>query len=159
MGAVDLVIQVESPGAVSRGLQRIGRAGHAVGSPSRGKVFPKHRHDLLEVAVVAQRMLDAEIETTRYLRNPLDVLAQQIVAHVGMHAECTVDGVVALVRRSACFAELSDDLLHNVLDMLSGRYPSEEFAELRPRLVWDRVAGTLRLRDGAKRLEIGRAHV
>ena len=153
MGAVDLVIQVESPGAVSRGLQRIGRAGHSVGEPSKGILYPKHRGDLLEAAVVARRMREGLIESSRFLRNPLDVLAQQIVAHVSMH-ECTVTELAAMVRRAACFAELSDELLANVLDLLSGRYPSDEFNELRPRLVWDRVAGTLRARDGAKRLAI-----
>lgn len=154
MGAVDLVIQVESPGAVSRGLQRIGRAGHSVGEPSKGILYPKHRGDLLEAAVVARRMREGLIESSRFLRNPLDVLAQQIVAHVSMHPESTVAELAAMVRRAACFAELSDELLANVLDLLSGRYPSDEFNELRPRLVWDRVAGTLRARDGAKRLAI-----
>jgi ATP-dependent Lhr-like helicase len=154
MGAVDLVIQVESPGAVSRGMQRVGRAGHSVGEPSRGTLYPKHRGDLLEAAVVAQRMVTGQIETTRFLRNPLDVLAQQIVAHVATHPECTVESVAALVRRCANFAELSDDLLFNVLDLLSGRYPSDEFNELRPRLVWDRTGGTLRARDGSKRLAV-----
>ncbi|MEP7112111.1 MAG: DEAD/DEAH box helicase [Ilumatobacteraceae bacterium] len=154
MGAVDLVIQVESPGAVSRGMQRVGRAGHSVGEPSRGTLYPKHRGDLLEAAVVAQRMVTGQIETTRFLRNPLDVLAQQIVAHVATHPECTVESVGALVRRCANFAELSDDLLYNVLDLLSGRYPSDEFNELRPRLVWDRTGGTLRARDGSKRLAV-----
>ena len=154
MGAVDLVIQVESPGAVSRGMQRVGRAGHSVGEPSRGTLYPKHRGDLLEAAVVAQRMVTGQIETTRFLRNPLDVLAQQIVAHVAVHPECTVESVAALARRCANFAELSDDLLHNVLDLLSGRYPSDEFNELRPRLVWDRTAGTLRAREGSKRLAV-----
>ena len=154
MGAVDLVIQVESPGAVSRGLQRIGRAGHSVGEPSRGTIYPKHRGDLIEAAVVTRCMLDGAIESTRFLRNPLDVLAQQIVAHVAVTGDCPVEAVTALVRRSAPFAELSDDLLANVLDLLSGRYPSEEFSELRPRLVWDRLAGTLRARDGAQRLAV-----
>ncbi len=154
MGAVDLVIQVESPGAVSRGLQRIGRAGHQVGAPSRGTIYPKHRGDLLEAAVVTRRMLDGDIETTRYLRNPLDVLAQQIVAHVAITGDCRVEDVAAMVRRSAPFGELSAELLTNVLDLLSGRYPSEEFSELRPRLVWDRVEGTLRARDGAQRLAV-----
>jgi ATP-dependent Lhr-like helicase len=154
MGAVDLVIQVESPGAVSRGMQRVGRAGHSVGEPSRGTLYPKHRGDLLEAAVVAQRMVTGQIESTRFLRNPLDVLAQQIVAHVAVHPECSVDSVAALVRRCANFSELSDDLLHNVLDLLSGRYPSDEFNELRPRLVWDRTGGTLRAREGAKRLAV-----
>jgi len=154
MGAVDLVVQVESPGAVSRGLQRIGRAGHQVGEPSRGSIFPKHRGDLVEAAIVTRRMIDGEIESSRYLRNPLDVLAQQIVAHVAAVDECSVDEVAALVRRCANFAEISDDLLNNVLDLLSGRYPSEEFSELRPRLVWDRVNDRLRSRSGSKRLAV-----
>ena len=154
MGAVDLVIQVESPGAVSRGLQRIGRAGHSVGEPSRGTIYPKHRHDLLETAVVTRQMLDGRIEATRYLRNPLDVLAQQIVAHVSMAGETTVAAVSQMVRRCAAYADLADEVFESVLDLLSGRYPSEEFAELRPRLVWDRVAGTLRSRDGAQRLAV-----
>ena len=154
MGAVDLVIQVESPGAVSRGLQRIGRAGHSVGEPSKGTLYPKHRGDLMEAAVVVRRMREGLIESSRFLRNPLDVLAQQIVAHVAMHPDISVESLGVMVRGCACFAELSDDLLANVLDLLSGRYPSEEFNELRPRLVWDRVAGTLRARDGSKRLAI-----
>ena len=154
MGAVDLVIQVESPGAVSRGLQRIGRAGHSVGEPSKGTLYPKHRGDLLEAAVVVRRMREGLIESSRFLRNPLDVLAQQIVAHVAMHPDISVESLATMVRGCACFAELSDDLLTNVLDLLSGRYPSEEFNELRPRLVWDRVAGSLRARDGSKRLAI-----
>ena len=153
MGAVDLVIQVESPGAVSRGLQRIGRAGHSVGEPSRGKLFPKHRGDLLEAAIVVRRMHDGLIESTHYLRNPLDVLAQQIVAHVAV-GERPVADVIAMVRRCANFAELSDDLVTNVLDLLAGRYPSEEFSELRPRIVWDRVNGILRARDGSRRLAV-----
>ncbi|MFZ1489192.1 MAG: DEAD/DEAH box helicase, partial [Ilumatobacteraceae bacterium] len=154
MGAVDLVIQVESPGAVSRGLQRIGRAGHQVGEPSRGSIYPKHRGDLLEAAVVARRMVEGLIEHTRYLRNPLDVLAQQIVAHTAAAGELDTDALLAMVRRAAGFADLSDDLAANVLDLLAGRYPSEEFSELRPRLVWDRVNGRLRAREGAKRLAV-----
>ena len=154
MGAVDLVIQVESPGAVSRGLQRIGRAGHQVGEPSKGSIYPKHRGDLLEAAVVTRRMLDGEIESTRYLRNPLDVLAQQIVAHTAARGETPVAELAALVRRTANFAELSDEQLANTLDLLAGRYPSEEFSELRPRVVWNRVTDTVRARDGAKRLAV-----
>ncbi len=153
MGAVDLVIQVESPGAVSRGLQRVGRAGHQVGEPSRGKLFPKHRNDLVESAVVVQRMHDGLIEHTKYPRNPLDVLAQQIVAMCALD-EWAVDEVAALVRRAAPYAELSDDVLANVLDLLSGRYPSDEFGELRPRIVWDRVNETIRGRAGAQRLAV-----
>ncbi|MEY4391632.1 MAG: hypothetical protein RLZZ544_341, partial [Actinomycetota bacterium] len=154
MGAVDLVIQVESPGAVSRGLQRIGRAGHTVGEPSNGTIYPKHRHDLLETAVVTRAMLDGRIESTRYLRNPLDVLAQQIVAHAAMSGDLPVEKLATMVRRTSAFADLGDDMLHNVLDLLSGRYPSEEFSELRPRIVWDRIAGTIRARDGAQRLAV-----
>ena len=157
MGAVDLVVQVESPGAVSRGLQRIGRAGHSVGEPSKGTLYPKHRGDLLEAAVVVRRMIDGDIESTRFLRNPLDVLAQQLVAHVatvGGTGEVPVAELGRLVRRSACFHELSDELLANVLDLLSGRYPSEEFSELRPRLVWDRVHETVRAREGSRRLAV-----
>ncbi len=156
MGAVDLVVQVESPGAVARGLQRIGRAGHQVGEPSKGTIYPKHRGDLLEAAVVTRRMLDGEIEHTHYLRNPLDVLAQQMVAHVSAQPPdgTTFDALVGMVRRSAPFADLSDELARNTLEMLAGRYPSEEFAELRPRLVWDRVNDRLRARDGSKRLAV-----
>ncbi len=153
MGAVDLVIQVSSPGAVSRGLQRIGRAGHQVGEPSKGKLFPKHRADLVEAAVVVQRMHDGLIEHTRYPRNPLDVLAQQIVAMCALD-EWPVDDLAALVRRAAPFAELSDEVLTNVIDLLAGRYPSDEFAELRPRVVWDRTAGIVRGRAGAQRLAV-----
>ena len=153
MGAVDLVIQVESPGSVASGLQRIGRAGHQVGQPSRGRIFPKHRADLLETAVVVERMHQGAIESTRYLRNPLDVLAQQIVAMVALD-EWAVADLAAVVRRTATYADLSDEVLHNVLDLLAGRYPSEEFSELRPRIVWDRVNGVIRGRAGAQRLAV-----
>jgi ATP-dependent Lhr-like helicase len=153
MGAVDLVIQVESPGSVSRGLQRIGRAGHSVGEPSVGKVFPKYRGDLLEAAVVVQRMREGLIEETRYPRNPLDVLAQQIVAMSSMD-EWRVDELAALVRRAASFAELTDEVLFAVLDLLAGRFPSDDFAELRPRIVWDRRKNTVRAREGAGRLAV-----
>ena len=156
MGAVDLVIQVESPGSVSRGLQRVGRAGHQVGARSTGKVFPKHRSDLLETAVVVDRMQHGEIEQTHYPRNPLDVLAQQIVAMTALE-DWEVDELLATVRSAANFAELSDDVFEGVLDLLSGRYPSEEFSELRPRIVWDRVAGTIRGRKGAQRLAVTNA--
>jgi ATP-dependent Lhr-like helicase len=153
MGAVDLVIQVESPGSVASGLQRIGRAGHQVGEPSRGRIFPKFRGDLLEASVVAERMLAGEIEHTKYLRNPLDVLAQQIVAMCAVE-ERGVDELLDTIRRAAPFAELSTDVYLAVLDMLAGRYPSDGFAELRPRVVWDRAAGTVRARDGAGRIAI-----
>ncbi|MEO7428420.1 MAG: DEAD/DEAH box helicase, partial [Acidimicrobiales bacterium] len=156
MGAVDLVIQVESPGAVSTGLQRIGRAGHQVGAPSRGKLFPKHRSDLVEAAVVVERMQAGLIERTHFPRNPLDVLCQQIVAMCALD-EWPVAELTELIRSSAPFAELSDEVLGSVLDLLSGRYPSEEFAELRPRLVWDRVEGIVRGRSGAQRLAVTNA--
>jgi ATP-dependent Lhr-like helicase len=153
MGAVDLVIQVESPGSVATGLQRIGRAGHQVGQPSVGRIFPKFRGDLLEAAVVAERMLAGDIEQTRYPRNPLDVLAQQLVAMCAVE-ERGVDELFEAVRRAANFADLSKDVYLAVLDMLAGRYPSDGFAELRPRLVWDRAAGTVRTREGAGRIAI-----
>src|SRR5215218_957175 len=156
MGAIDLVVQVESPGSVASGLQRIGRAGHQVGEPSRGKVFPKHRGDLVEAAVVVRRMNEGLIEETRYPRNPLDVLAQQIVAMCALD-EWRVDDLTALVRRAANFAELGDEAVAAVLDLLSGRYPSEEFAELRPRIVWDRVQGVVRGRAGAQRIAVTNA--
>ncbi|MBK9180365.1 MAG: DEAD/DEAH box helicase [Acidimicrobiales bacterium] len=153
MGAVDLVVQVESPSSVASGLQRIGRAGHRVGEPSRGKVFPKHRGDLLQAAVVVDRMLDGWVEETRVPRNPLDVLAQQVVAATALD-EWQVDDLLALVRRAAPFRDLTDDLFTSVLDLLAGRYPSDEFHELRPRVVWDRVAGVVRARDDARRLAV-----
>ncbi len=153
MGAVDLVVQVESPGAVSRGLQRVGRAGHQVGAPSVGKLFPKHRGDLLEAAVVVDRMEQGLIEETRYPRNPLDVLAQQIVAACALD-DWPIDELSDLVRGAANFAELSDEAFTATLDLLAGRYPSDEFAELRPRINWDRVEGIVRGRPGAQRLAV-----
>ncbi|MGO9973985.1 MAG: DEAD/DEAH box helicase [Solirubrobacteraceae bacterium] len=191
MGAVDLVIQVESPKSVARGLQRIGRAGHNVGDVSRGRIFPKFRADLLECAVVARRMREGLIETTVVPRNPLDVLAQQIVAVAaaadaggdngaaedrsgvggvsGMSAglerspstfspqAVSVDALYALVTRTYTFADLTRTQYENVLDMLDGRYPSSEFAELRPRITWDRIAGTIRARPGARQLAVTNA--
>jgi ATP-dependent Lhr-like helicase len=166
MGAVDLVIQVESPKSVARGLQRIGRAGHNVGDVSRGRIFPKFRADLLESAVVARRMREGAIETTVVPRNPLDVLAQQIVAIAAAAeqaedgdatATVSVDELYGLVTRTHSYAELSRAVFENVLDMLDGRYPSSEFAELRPRIVWDRIAGTLRARPGARSLAVTNA--
>src|SRR3954470_19319857 len=156
MGAVDLVIQVESPKSVARGLQRIGRAGHELGATSKGRIFPKFRADLLESAVVARAMRGGEIEETKIPRNPLDVLAQQIVA-ICAEDEIGVDELHELVRRAYPFADLSRPQLENVLDMLAGRYPSDEFAELRPRIVWDRTAGLIRGRPGAGRLAVTNA--
>ena len=157
MGAVDLVLQVESPKSVTRGLQRIGRAGHGVGETSKGRIFPKFRSDLLESAVVAQRMREALIEETVVPRNPLDVLAQQIVACVATGDDWKMPELHDMVRRAYPFAELDRKLLDNVLDMLDGRYPSEEFAELRPRIVWDRVEDVIRARQGARQLAITNA--
>jgi ATP-dependent Lhr-like helicase len=153
MGAVDLVIQVESPPSVASGLQRIGRAGHQVGAVSRGVLFPKYRGDLVQTAVVAERMRAGQIESIRYPRNPLDVLAQQVVAMVAVD-EWTVDELAALVRRAAPFASLPQSVLEAVLDMLAGRYPSDDFAELRPRIIWDRTTDTLTERPGAQRLAV-----
>jgi ATP-dependent helicase Lhr and Lhr-like helicase len=156
MGAVDLVLQVESPKSVARGLQRIGRAGHELGAVSKGRIFPKFRADLLESAVVAKRMREGAIEETVIPRNPLDVLAQQIVA-ICAEEEISVDELHELVRSAYPFADLSRVQLENVLDMLAGRYPSDEFAELRPRVVWDRTAGVIRGRPGAQRLAVTNA--
>ena len=153
MGAVDLVIQVESPPSVASGLQRVGRAGHQVGAVSRGVVLPKYRGDLVQCAVVAERMAVGGIEATAYPRNPLDVLAQQVVAMCALES-WTVDDLAALVRRAAPFAGLPTSALEATLDMLSGRYPSDEFAELRPRITWDRVTGVLAGRPGAQRLAV-----
>jgi ATP-dependent helicase Lhr and Lhr-like helicase len=160
MGAVDLVIQVESPKSVARGLQRIGRAGHSVGDVSRGRIFPKFRADLLECAVVAQRMRNGEIETTVVPHNALDVLAQQVVAIAAAAPDdkpVAVDDLHALITRTHSYGELSRTQLENVLDMLDGRYPSSEFSELRPRIVWDRVHGTIRPRPGARQLAVTNA--
>src|SRR3954449_8936646 len=160
MGAVDLVLQVESPKSVARGLQRIGRAGHNVGDVSKGRIFPKFRADLLECAVVCKLMREGRIEPTVVPRNALDVLAQQIVsiaASAPDDAPIGVDDLYALVTRTHSYAELSRALLENVLDMLDGRYPSAEFGELRARIVWDRVGGTIRPRKGAARLVVTNA--
>jgi ATP-dependent Lhr-like helicase len=180
MGAVDLVLQIESPKSVARGLQRIGRAGHGVGEVSRGRIFPKFRGDLLECAVVVRRMHEGLIEPTVVPRNALDVLAQQIVAIAvaaqpagagslkereadretdseSLEGGVSVDELYALVTRTYSYSELSRELLENVLDMLDGRYPSKEFGELRARIVWDRVSGTIRARRGSRQLAIANA--
>lgn len=158
MGAVDVVIQVQTPPSVASGLQRVGRAGHQVGATSRGVIFPKYRGDLVTCAVVTERMLAGQIESLRIPRNPLDVLAQQIVAMVAMtdaeSDEWTVPDCLALAQRSAPFASLTRPILESVLDLLSGRYPSDDFASLKPRLVWDRTTGILRGRPGAQRLAV-----
>jgi ATP-dependent helicase Lhr and Lhr-like helicase len=169
MGAIDLVIQIESPPSVASGMQRIGRAGHHVGAASDGIIFPKYRADLVACAAVTRAMHEGLVESTRYLRNPLDVLAQQIVATVAHpptvaiprrkgqpppQPEISVEAVFALVRASAPFASLSRTAFEGVLDLLAGRYPSDEFAELRPRITWDRVGNMLTPRESAKSLAI-----
>ena len=172
MGAVDLVIQIEAPPSVASGMQRIGRAGHTVDAVSEGVLFPKYRADLVACAAVTRAMHEGHIESTRYPRNPLDVLAQQLVAIVAhppgkaavrdqrseikdsLAPEVSVDALYDLVRRAGPFGELTRSTFEGVLDLLSGRYPSDEFAELRPRLTWDRVRNVVTAREGAGRLAI-----
>ncbi len=157
MGAVDLVIQVESPKSVARGLQRIGRSGHGVGATSKGRIYPKFRADLLECAVLTRMMREGRIEPTVVPRNALDVLAQQIVAIAASAESVSVDELHALVTRAYSYAELSRELLENVLDMLDGRYPSSDFGELRARINWDRLGGTITARKGARALAVTNA--
>ncbi|MDX6638468.1 MAG: ATP-dependent helicase Lhr and Lhr-like helicase [Solirubrobacterales bacterium] len=156
MGAIDLVIQIESPKSVTRGLQRIGRSGHTLDAVSVGRIFPKFRGDLVECAVVAKRMRDGDIEETIIPRNPLDVLAQHLVSMCA-DEEWEVAEVERVVTATESFSDLGREQLENVLDMLDGRYPSDRFAELRPRLVWDRTAGTIRGRRGARQLAVTNA--
>jgi ATP-dependent helicase Lhr and Lhr-like helicase len=153
MGAIDLVVQIEAPPSVASGLQRIGRGGHQANAISEGVIFPKFRGDLVACAAVAKSMHDGVVEATRYPRNPLDIVAQQVVAMTSMD-QWEVDRLFATIRCAAPFAELSREVFDGVLDMLSGRYPSDEFAELRPRVTWDRIAGTVTAREGAKRVAI-----
>jgi ATP-dependent Lhr-like helicase len=148
MGAIDCVVLVESPGSVARGLQRVGRAGHQVGETSVGRVFPKFRGDLLECAVITQRMRVGQIETLRVPQNALDVLAQQVVA-MCCDAPRTVADIEQLVRRAYPYRGLSADVFIGLLDMLSGHYPSNDFADLKPLLAWDRASDELRPRRGA----------
>lgn len=153
MGAVDLVIQVEAPPSVASGLQRVGRAGHQVGEISRGVVFPKHRTDLIHCAVTVERMVEGKIEAMAVPANPLDILAQQTVAATALEP-IDVDDWFETVRRSGSFATLPRSAYESTLDLLAGRYPSDEFAELRPRLVWDRESNTLTGRPGSQRLAV-----
>ncbi|MEA2265526.1 MAG: ATP-dependent helicase Lhr and Lhr-like helicase, partial [Solirubrobacteraceae bacterium] len=157
MGAVDLVIQVESPKSVARGLQRIGRSGHGVGATSKGRIYPKFRADLLECAVLTRMMREGRIEPTVVPRNALDVLAQQIVAIAASVERVGVDELHALVTRTHSYAGLSRELLENVLDMLDGRYPSSEFGDLRARINWDRLGGSITARKGALQLAVTNA--
>jgi ATP-dependent helicase Lhr and Lhr-like helicase len=153
MGAIDLVVQIEAPPSVASGLQRIGRGGHRVNEVSEGIIFPKYRADLVACATVTRQMHDGKVEASRYPRNPLDVLAQQIVAMTALDA-WDVDELFAVVRRAASYAELSRAIFEGVLDMLAGRYPSDDFAELRPRITWDRMANTIVAREGARRVAV-----
>ena len=153
MGAVDLVVQVESPPSVASGLQRVGRAGHQVGAISRGVVFPKYRGDLLQAAVVVDRMRAGAIEPLRVPANPLDVLAQQVIAMVAMDT-WDLEDLYDVVRRAAPYRDLPRDAYLAVLDMLAGRYPGDDFAELKPRIVWDRTTGEITARPGAQRLAV-----
>lgn len=153
MGAVDLVVQVEAPPSVASGLQRVGRAGHQVGEISRGVLFPKHRTDVIHCTVAAQRMLTGEIEQLQIPAHPLDILAQQTVAACALES-IDVDAWFDIVRATGSYANLPRSAYESVLDLLAGRYPSDEFAELRPRVVWDRDAGTITGRPGAQRLAV-----
>ena len=170
MGAVDLVVQIEAPPSVASGMQRIGRAGHQVGVASEGIIFPKYRADLVACAAVTRAMHEGLVESTRFLRNPLDVLAQQIVAisaqppsrtlalrrkpEPATEVEISVEELFRIIRGSAPFAGLSRNAFEGVLDLLAGRYPSDEFAELRPRITWDRNRNLITPREGAKSLAI-----
>ena len=174
MGAIDLVIQIEAPPSVASGLQRVGRAGHQVGAPSAGIIFPKYRADLVACAAVTRAMHEGHVESTRFLRNPLDVLAQQVVAVIAHPPLNVADAekrtkhsteeeespgisyaaLLNLVRSAAPYAALSQAVFDGVLDMLAGRYPSDEFAELRPRITWDRTRNWLTPRSGVKRIAI-----
>ena len=153
MGAIDLVIQIESPPSVASGMQRVGRASHRVDAVSNAVIFPKYRGDLVACAAIARAMYEGKVESVRYPRNPLDVLAQQMVAAVAVE-DWAVDDLFRLVRSAAPFAALTRSTFDGVLDMLSGRYPSDEFAELRPRITWDRIAKTLTSRQGSQRVAI-----
>lgn len=170
MGAIDLVIQIEAPPSVASGMQRIGRAGHQVGMPSNGIIFPKYRADLIACAAVTRAMHEGHVESTRFLRNPLDVLAQQMVAVIAHPPAATQEktnkpdeedaggisyvALLNLIRSTANYAGLSQGVFDGVLDMLSGRYPSDEFAELRPRITWDRQSNWLTPRQGVKKIAI-----
>jgi ATP-dependent Lhr-like helicase len=153
MGAVDLVLQIEAPTSVASGLQRVGRSGHQVGGVSRARLFPKYRGDLLVSTVVANEMLAGRVEQTRIPANPIDVLAQQLVAHV-VSGATSVEDLFAMTRRAAPYADLSRQVFDETLDMLAGRYPSDLFAELRPRINWDRATGEVSPRPGARQLAV-----
>ncbi len=156
MGAVDLVLQIEAPHSVASGLQRVGRSRHQVGKVSKAKIFPKYRGDLLVATVVASEMLKGRVESTRIPQNPLDVLSQQIVATTVID-ETDADSIFEMMRRATPFRDLPRNLFDETLDMLAGRYPSDLFAELRPRITWDRTTGALSPRPGARQLAVSNA--
>ncbi len=153
MGAVDLVLQVEAPNSVASGLQRVGRSGHHVGGTSKAKIYPKYLGDLLVSTVVAHRMSERLVEQTRIPANPVDVLSQQLVAQT-VTGEQDADELYSLVRRAAPYAGLSRSVFDETLDMLAGRYPSDLFSELRPRINWDRATGEVAARPGARQLAV-----
>ena len=153
MGAVDLVIQIEAPPSVASGMQRIGRASHSVGAVSQGTIFPKYRSDLVACAAVTRAMYEGKVESVHFPRNALDVLAQQIVAMVALD-KWEVNDLFATVRHAAPYAGLTRTVFDGVLDMLAGRYPSDEFAELRPRLTWDRMTNALTPREGSRTVAV-----
>ena len=156
MGAVDLVLQIEAPNSVASGLQRVGRSGHEVGGTSRAKIFPKYRGDLLVSTVVSSLMAQRLVEITKVPANPIDVLCQQLVAHT-VAGDTTADRLYEITRRAAPYANLSRAVFDETLDMLAGRYPSDLFAELRPRLNWDRATGEVTARPGARQLAVTNA--
>ena len=153
MGSIDLMVQVGCPPSVASGMQRLGRAGHRLDAVSRGAFFPTHRGDLLATAVALEAMRAQRIEPTRIPRHPLDVLSQQIVAMVAMQ-DWHVDELYEVITSAAGFTTLPRSAYDAVLDMLSGRYPSDDFAQLRPRLVWDRSTDLLTARSGAQRTAV-----
>jgi ATP-dependent Lhr-like helicase len=153
IGSIDLVVQLQSPKGVARGLQRVGRSGHLVNASSKGRIFPTYREDLVEAAVVARAMVAHDVEPTSIPTNCLDVLAQQIVAMVSVE-EWNVDELFDLIRQSHCYHSISKKLYAGVLQMLAGRYTNDAFRELRARISWDKVNNTLRALPGSSQLAI-----
>ncbi len=153
MGAVDLVVQVEAPPSVASGLQRVGRAGHVVGAVSKGTFYPKHRADLLQTAVAVNQMRAGQIEKIHVPTNALDVLLQQTIAAVAVR-DWDVEHWYATVTRSYPYKNLPRDVFDAVIDLASGVYPSTDFAELRPRIIYDRIIGRLSARPGAQRVAV-----
>ena len=153
MGAIDLVVQVESPPSVASGLQRVGRAGHSVGEISQGTFYPKHRADLVQSAVTVERMREGLIEEISVPRNPLDVLTQHTVAVVAVE-DIHIDEWFNTVTRAYPYRDLDRDNFEAVIDLASGIYPSTDFSDLKPRIVYDRVSGMLSTRPGAQKVAV-----